>query len=57
VIASTVNYTLATILRPVLPGFCTSDTYIDIAIFSLINGQTGLIFALEIESSHGLEWF
>jgi hypothetical protein len=22
-----------------------------------IHGQTGLMFALEIESSHGLEWF
>jgi hypothetical protein len=29
--------------------------HIDIAIFSPIYGQTGLIFAPEIESSHGLE--
>jgi hypothetical protein len=29
--------------------------HIDSVIFSPIYGQTGLIFALEIESSHGLE--
>jgi hypothetical protein len=52
VIPSMVNYTLATVLHPVLPGWMI---YIDIAIFSPINYQTGLIYAPEIEGSHGLE--
>jgi hypothetical protein len=37
--------------------FCQPPMMIDIAIFWPIYGQTGLMFALEIESSHGLEWF
>jgi hypothetical protein len=49
---SMVNYTLATNLGPILPGFCTSDIY---TIFWPTYGQIGLTFALEIESSHGLE--
>jgi hypothetical protein len=52
VIASTVNYTLATILRPIFPGFCTSDR-----LYWYCCLLAHLVFALEIESSHGLEWF
>jgi hypothetical protein len=47
-----VDYTLATIL---CQDFVPLMIHIDIAIFSPIYGQTGLISTLETESSHSLE--